>query len=91
MGGFGSAEKVLSVHTPAKIAVAPLQAVARGGVVRAARLPQQAGPSKRAAKFAALPAKAKLKAKAKARLFLSSRCVFLLSELFFLEFCERPS
>ena len=67
MGVFGSAEKVLSVHSPAKIAVVPLQAVARGGVVRAARHPQQAEPKKRVAKFAAPPAKAKAKAKAKTR------------------------
>ena len=70
MGVYGSAEKVLSVHSPAKIPAAPLQAVARDRAVRAVRPPQQAGaaePKKRVAKFAALPAKAKAKAKAKTR------------------------
>ena len=69
MGVYGSAEKVLSVHSPAKIPAAPLQAVARDRAVRAVRLPQQAWaaePKKRVAKFAAPSAKAKAKAKAKA-------------------------
>ena len=71
MGVYGSAEKVLSVHSPAKIPAAPLQAVAWDRAVRAVRPPQQAGaaePKKRVAKFAALSAKAKAKAKTRGKL-----------------------
>ena len=70
MGVYGSAEKVLSVHSPAKIPAAPLQAVVRDRAVRAVRLPQQAGaagPKRRVAKFAAPSAETKAKEKAKAK------------------------
>ena len=60
MGVYGSAEKVLFVHSPAKIVAAPVVPVARAAAVR----PQAVQMRRPVAKFAAVPAKAKAKAKA---------------------------
>ena len=67
MGVYGSAEKVLFIHSPAKIAAAPVVPVARAAAVRAVRAPQAGQQRRPVAKFAAVPAKAKAKAKAGAK------------------------
>ena len=67
MGVYGSADKILFVHSPAKIPAAPDVAVVRGAAVRAVRAPQAGQKRRPVAKFAAVPAKAKAKAKAGAK------------------------
>ena len=67
MGVYGSAEKVLFIHSPAKIPAAPEAAVVRGAAVRAVRAPQAGQKKRPVAKFAAVPARAKAKAKAGAK------------------------
>ena len=73
MGVYGSAEKVLFIHSPAKIPSGPARAAAQGGVGRAegaapqrTRAKAKAAPKQRAGKFAAqnlrtkgVPAKAR--------------------------------
>ena len=67
MGAYGSVEKVLSIHSPAKIVAAPVAPVARAAAVRVAHAPQAGQKWRPAAKYAAVPAKAKAKAKAGAK------------------------
>ena len=67
MGVYGSAEKVLSIHSPAKIVAAPVVPVARAAAVRVVHAPQAGQQRRPAAKYAAVPAKAKAKAKAGAK------------------------